>query len=162
MPEWVDIDAYDPGQLFTTDDAELLRTNQDFLRNPPNVLYTRGFGDADYTVTSAVFENIDGSNMDESLTTYGGDVRVRFSGRCLHSTTGWIYFEIVVDGTPLSNDTTTGLGGIRPDYGEDFTLHKRIPLAAGAHTFAIQWRTNTGTGTLDKDSYIQFDVVEKV
>jgi len=161
MATWTDIDAFTASQLLTKDLAELLRTNQDFLKNPPSYLYTRGFGDADYTTVAVAFELIDGTNMDETITTFGGDVIVRFSARLLHSTTGWGYFEIYVDGSPISNDTDTGLGGIRPTYAENVAIHKRVTgLAAGSHTFAMYWQTDTGTATLDRDSMIQFEIRE--
>lgn len=158
---WVDLDTFGVGELLGSVDANNIIGNLKFLRTPARYFYQRSYGDADYTTTSATMGNIDGTNMSIELETFGNPVRIEFHCRVTHSTTGTVNFDFVVDGVIVSNDTTNGLWSGRADIAQAVDLTRLVDLAAGVHTFAIQWRTSVATATIQVESAVQFEVHEE-
>jgi len=165
MTAWLDLDTFVTGNVLTKTQAELIRTNLEFLRTPPNYFYQRGFGDADYTITGTALALIDATNLATTVYTYGGKIKVSFKGCLSHSNSnGRLYLELLVDGAPLSNDTTYGIGlraadvaGVPYSFSMSYTIEG---LAEGNHTFSVQGATNVGTATIPVANVIQFEVSE--
>ena len=159
---------------------EQIRDNQEYLFDPANdsIDYDEG---TDKTTTSASFQAVDtggGTDLRLSADTYGEDVAVSFHGFCSLINSGanaaGLYFNVIVDGSTqvLSDD------GLQAAYGTSVAAAIYFPvsfrlvvpgLAAGTHTFDLQWKvtassgTSTGTlyagaGTTRLDTRPQFDV----
>ena len=150
MPSiWSSPKTWSVGELVT---ASLLnshlRDNFDFLKTPPTALYILNES-GDYTVTSTSFVNVDGTKLALTITTAGGDVLVGFCGSILQSA-ATVFFDVEVDGSRTAGDD--GLCAVTPFSASAralATCFKLIQgLAPGLHTFKLQWRVNSGTGTL--------------
>lgn len=104
---------------------------------------------ADYTTTSTTFVDIDATDLSATVTTGGGKFLIGFSGAVYQSaTTLRVYLDVSLDGTRLGLDdglmvtrvsTLVGHGGV------SFTVLTGT-LAAGSHTFKLQWKVDGGTG----------------
>jgi len=140
------------GDNLTKEFINYLIHNIDFLRNPPIYIYTRSTAGGDYTTTSAIMGDIDGTNMSINFTSQGGPVLIALYGRADNAA-----FDLYVDGANLAADTT-GLG--QGDAESGICVQRILELTAGVHTISAQWRAFTGTATLYDNSYIQFVVRE--
>ncbi len=123
---------------------------------------------ADYSTTSTSFVNIDGTDLSLTFTTAGGILLATFTGNAYTvATASRIYFDITVDGVRQ--------GGDDGYIATELTTNSRavcivVPLygvSAGSHTFALQWKTNTGTagmyagaGTASFDIHPRFFIYE--
>jgi hypothetical protein len=152
---WVTPRTWVPEELVTANLLNThLRDNLNALKNPPSARYEPNEG-SDYTTTSTSFVDVDATNLALTITTAGGDVMVGFHGLVAPDNVGAarVLFDVAVDGTRTAgNDGITGTtqegseGGARP---KNVSFVRLISgLAAGSHTFKLQWRTNTGTATL--------------
>lgn len=170
---WTPPITWNPGYLVTAGDLNAqLRDNLEFLKAPPFASFIANEG-SDYTTTSGSFVNVDNTagKFNLTLVTYGGPVLVCFSGNIIRSTSPQrVYFDVELDGVRLAGDDgILGIGdpsNISP--GTPVTLlWWKTGLAAGSHTFKLQWRTTTGTATLyagagtsNADLHAQFWVKE--
>lgn len=162
MPNvWQDLTEFARGQLWGRNDANKFKGNIEFLRTPANYFYQRDFGDANYTTTNTSFEDIDSVNMNIQLETFGNPVRIELHGRITHSTTGFVYFALAVDGVSVSNAAANGVWEGRADLVRGVDLSRLVFPDAGLHTFTARWRTSTGTATFLTESAIQFEVHEE-
>ena len=150
MPSvWSSPKTWSVGELVT---AALLnshlRDNLDFLKTPPTAVYNLN-ETGDYTTTSTAFANVDGTKLALAITTAGGDVLVGFCGAVLHSASS-VFFDVEVDGARTGGDD--GLMVVSPASSSARTnasFFKLIQgLAPGVHTFKLQWKVVSGTGTL--------------
>ena len=160
MAVWQEIAAFATSKIISTEKLDIIIGNLNFLRTPARYFYERLVADADYTTTSTTFVDIDATNMVTTFTTYGNPVRISLRARVISSTTGWCEIEFVVDGAALSNDFAIGVHRQRADIDQGLNVERLVELAAGSHTFRAQWSTTAGTLTMDRDSVIQFEVVE--
>lgn len=145
------------GALVTVDDLNThIRDNLLYLLDRPADLYNANEA-SDYTTSNTNFASVDTSgganDFSFSLDTNGGDCIATFSGIVGFSTGSQsILFDILVDGSRIGGDD--GIAGARSpsaasaDIKLNVAFPYTIPLAAGTHTFVLQWRTNTGTATL--------------
>lgn len=118
------------------------------LKNPPSASYVANEA-ANWTTTSTSFVDVDATDLSLSITTTGGDVMIGFHGNVSGANIS-VYLDVAMDGTRLGTDdgfigvfvTTTVTNGtvgfVRLVTG----------VSAGAHTFKLQWRVSSGTGTL--------------
>lgn len=130
---------------------------------------------ADYSITNVTsFTDIDATDLQRTLVTRGGKVRVVFNGVLTHSANGsYTYFDVLIDGTTLvgGDDGLTVWGfsgatnGERANVGFNSVI---VNLPAGTHTFKLQWKQNTnftttlyaGAGTATFDVHPTFYVEE--
>lgn len=126
----------------------------DFLREPPRGFYSRGLGDADYSITVTSFANIDGTNLSHTIITQGGLVRIVFSG---YVTGAALFVDFTVDGSSISGNTT-GLGQFAAN--DVVYIEKFVQLGAGSHTFRVDGRVAAGTAVLQSEQLTQFLVEE--
>lgn len=143
---WVDlIDApASPGDQLTADEIlNQIYYNLDFLRDPPHGLYSLSTGASNITTTSTTFVDLTG--FTQTITTQGGLVKVTFRVRA-NSTNA--RFDLLQDGVSVTADND-GLGAVAPasTFGNNCFVVFLAPTA-GPHTFKIQWRVTTGTGTV--------------
>lgn len=133
-----------------------LIANEDFLRNPPVLDVALSTGASNITTTSTTFVTITG--FSGTITTQGNPIEICFDAR-VNATAA--RFDIVIDGVSITADND-GLGANTPTSTFGLvSIRRRVALAAGAHTVAIQWRVTTGTGTLYAAGLAQLHVVER-
>ena len=127
---------------------EQIRDNMLALKDPPFDVVNVNEG-ADYTTTSTSFVSIDDAgdpDLSLTITTGGGDVLVSFSGS-LTNNSGINYLDFTVDGTRFGLDD----GILRMQSASANAVSFAVwveGLAAGAHTFVLQWKVSAGTGTM--------------
>jgi len=142
---WSTPHTWQSGELVT---ATLLNThlkdNLDFLKAPPTALYTLNQG-SDYTTTSTSFVDVDATNLSLTITTAGGDVLIVFTG--YGGGTSRLYFDILIDGVRMAGDDgfVSAVNAVNTPVA---IVVLKQGLAPGSHTFKLQWKVNSGTGTL--------------
>ena len=105
---------------------------------------------ADITTTSTSFVDVDATNCALTFTTGGGDVLFGFVGSLI--TAIQYYFDVYesVAAARIGGDDgifRTGSATANLNFPCSFVI--RIPsLSAAAHTFTLQWKVASGTGTL--------------
>ena len=130
-----------------------LRDNMEALKDPPSA---QNIADeaSQYTTTSASFVDIDATEgkFQHTIETNGGDVMIWAMLSLEHNQTSQIWFEVDVDGSPLGGDDgihtiACHTAGKRAGVWATILVFA-TGLAAGEHTFKLQWKTNSGTVTL--------------
>jgi len=110
-----------------------------------------------YTISSATFTDIDGTNLSFTVTTGARRVKMSFAGSVLCGATAnqQIFLDVTVDGTRQGG--TVGLVGFRNAndttqrrFNGSFTYLTDV-LSAGSHTFKFQWAAASGTATIEAD-----------
>jgi len=144
--------------------------NIDALKTPPQARYVLNEG-ADITSSTITFVDVDAANLSLTITTTGGNVKVRFVGN-IKSSTGKCYLDVDVDSSRYAGDD--GILGMKAtgsgDPGDPISFEITVTgLAAGPHTFKLQWKVNAGTATLfagagtsDADVHGVFEVSEEL
>jgi hypothetical protein len=149
-----------------------LRDNLEALKEPPTASYVLNES-SDYSTTSTSFGNVDGTKLSLTITTSGGDVLIGFYGTFKPGNNANIgYLDVEMDGLRIGGDD----GLIAVERAATGATPNRLPisfvrlvtgLAAGSHTFKLQWKVNGGTGelyagagTLGTDLHPQFWVRE--
>lgn len=151
---WTTPRTWAVGEAITADLLnEQLRDNLSVLKDPGSANYEAD-ETGDYTTTSSSFVDVDATNLALTIETNGGDVLVHFHGSIKNSNAGGImFFDIDVDGTRHGGDD----GCIVVENPDAATASQRIAisftrlitgLAAGSHTFKLQWKRSAGTITL--------------
>lgn len=165
---WIDTERVDYTEMNT-----YLRDNLLALKNPPTFHYETVGHSVDYTTTSTTFTPVDSTNLALTITTTGdgaggnGGVMIGFTGTLYSTVSNRIYFRILRDGVTINIDGDGLLvseeTGLRP-VGFMFL---DASVAAGSHTYTLEWKTNTGTatllanaGTVGRDCKMQFWVRE--
>jgi hypothetical protein len=140
-----------------------IRDNLLALKAPPTSSYVLNQG-ADYTTTSTSFVDLDATNLALTITTTGGDVLIGFYGY-VYNATGSTFFDVLLDGVRVAGDD--GLLRTSTAAFPFSCAYLKVSLAAGSHTFKLQWKVNTGTttlyagaGTASNDVHPQFWVRE--
>ena len=101
---------------------------------------------SNYTTTSATFVDIDATGLGATITTTGGDVIVHFDGH-IFASGGNVSIEILVDGAVYATDD--GVVRVPTSLSAHTSFTRKIgSLAAGSHTFKLQWKISAGTATL--------------
>lgn len=133
------------GQLVTaTNLNEQLRDNLEFLKTPPTALYTVNQA-SDYTTTSTSFVDVDATNLSLTIATAGGDVLIVFMG--YGGGTARLYLDVAIDSVRMAGDDgfLAAVSGVNTPI---TLVALKQGLTAGSHTFKLQWKVNSGTGTL--------------
>jgi len=130
-----------------------LRDNLNALKDPPTAHYDPD-ETSDYTTTSTSFVNVDSDDLSLAITTSGGDVLIGFHGYVQPGLNNDnIFFDVEVDNVRIGgNDGIIGAQraatATTPGrFGLSFT-RLITGLAAGSHTFKLQWRVTGNTGIL--------------
>lgn len=167
---WVTGEPLTAGDLNTH-----LRDNLEALKEPPTDHYAPD-ETADYSTTSNSFVDVDGTKLALTITTNGGDVLVGFHGTVNGNNTGgvvrYLHFDVEVDGQRVAGDDGAVALGVPASTSVTAPVsfvRLVTGLAAGTHTFKLQWRRNNtgvtgtlyaGAGTAGLDLHPQFWVRE--
>jgi hypothetical protein len=145
---------------YTGDSLKTLRVNSgetavEFVALPIQIIERNNSGN--YTTTSTTLVAVDTTNLRVSLTTTGGTVELFFEGKIDHSATAAIGFDFHIDGTTWHyNNLGFYAGAIETAAGTPSRMTNLSAmidgLSAGAHTFDLGWRTNSGTATLNSNT----------
>lgn len=87
----------------------------------------------------------DMANMSITITTKGGNVLLMFSGVIKTSTSGYGHVRFDVDGTPHHDTFVHNQSGSVADHDSIGMQWLETSLAAGSHTFKVQWKDSSGT-----------------
>lgn len=161
MAEWTTPKTWDVDELVTAALLNVhLRDNLLALKQPPQGEVKRDNGGF-YSTTSTSFVAIDNTNLKKTVTTAGGKVKVFFQGT-IHAdsaTSRRVYLDVQVDGSGGVGQDAGFAGGlvvtaVQSTVGQTVVVGPVIldGLAAGAHTFALMWKTNAGTMYLHADT----------
>lgn len=141
-------------QLVTAEDLNSqLRDNLNYLKDPPTASYILNEA-TDFASSSSSWVDVDGAGSQFQLTidTSGGDVMIGFHGFVCNFHTGvtYTYFDVDLDGTRIGGDDGLCLARLAAAAGlsqnqEIAFVHLHTELAAGSHTFKLQWRVIAGT-----------------
>lgn len=148
---WTTPKTWNTGDPLTAADLNThVRDNLEYLKDKPSAAY-RADESSDYSTTSTSFVNVDAAKFALAITTKGEDVLIGFLGSLVQSSaSNAMYLDIQVDSTRLGLDD--GLlvlypnsTAVRQSAGFVYLLRG---LAAGTHTFRLQWKVSGGTATL--------------
>jgi hypothetical protein len=131
--------------------ATYIRDNLNWLLTGRGLIYSRSTGN--YTTTSAVYVDVDGTNFSFTLTNVGTKVFVSFNG----------FLQPAANGTTAN--LTVSLDGVdQPDlwfYWTTLNISTNyqvcfstvLTVTPGSHTIKLRWKTN-GTLTLIGGTYL--------
>lgn len=121
-----------------------LRDNLEELKEPPQG-GTEIDNASNYSTTSTVFVDVDATDFSTTINTNGGDVLVTLCATVVGSS-NWAYFDIDVDGSRVGDDDGIIKKHNSGGSGDAVMLYFWVKgLAAGSHTFTLQWKANSGT-----------------
>lgn len=135
------------GDLLTSSDFNThIRDNLLWLKSPTSDSVTLANA---ITTTSTSF--VDATGLTVTMTTSGGNVVVIFTAMASHSggSTQHPFFDLVVDGASqggtdgITAKSSTGTVGDNVSF-----VWVVTGLSSASHTFKIQWKVTSGTGTL--------------
>lgn len=141
-----------------------VRDNLDFLKGqvdaPLNAAYAGS--PAIPSTTSGSFADVH-ANYVITLTTTGAPLLLGFSGTWKSASSGAdCCLDVSIDGTRIGHSSygLTYMQAPTADQALPFSHLRVISLAAGSHTFRLQWRVSTGTLSLNHSLTTQFYVIE--
>ncbi len=141
-----------------------LRDNLEFLKaqvDAPLAVTSAGSG-AIPTTTSGTFVDVH-ANYVITMTTTGAPLLLGFSGTWKSASSGAdCCLDVTIDSTRIGH-SSYGLmlmQAASADQVQPFSHLRVISLAAGSHTFRLQWRVSTGTLSINQTATTQFYVVE--
>ncbi|MCY3836586.1 MAG: hypothetical protein OXF83_09170 [Anaerolineaceae bacterium] len=146
---WQDPKTWNTGDLLTAQDMNAqLRDNLRYLKDLPYMQQTIR-RNSNYTTSSRSFVDIDGSNLSLTLR-LAGAVMVGFLGTFQMDRSAQVCLDLLVDGVRLGNERGIScLHFSNSNVTQSFTFtFLRDQLAAGEHTFRLQWRVSSGRATL--------------
>ena len=166
---WTTPKTWTAEPLTSTDMNTYIRDNQNDIRarqdNNDDYIANEV---SNYTTTSSSFVDVDGTNLNISLTTLGGDVLVGFAGSVQIPSGDFGHFNIAVDSADyFGDDGVTGLTQGNATLDVSFVVLIE-GLSAGVHTFELRWKIDgggtatlwSGAGTTSLDFHPQFWVQE--
>ena len=168
MPDWTLMNDLSTGDLVTEADMDALRGNLEYLLDPNHQRIRRDDA-GDYATTSTVFVDVDATHLTLTLETHGGPVLVFLTGTASMSGVGSLtYFDVAVDGVRAGTPSASGAGLTTFTSPAASTQHNVsfsflvTGLAAGVHTFKLQWRVGSTTGYLyaNSNSPVHFTAIE--
>jgi hypothetical protein len=108
---------------------------------------------SNYSTSATTFTDVDSTDAAATVTTNGGDVLVGFTGTVKAGGNG-ANFDVDVDGARQGGDSglisvAVPTDGTYTDRSTNASFLLLVTgLAAGSHTFKLQWRVADGTATL--------------
>lgn len=136
----------EPGR--STDFNTYISDNLDYLLNRPVAIQLVNEG-ADYTTSSSTFADVDATDLSKTITTNGGDVLVAFLCSVINSSQRATYLDLDVDGARQGGNDGLACTVAAADLPSALPLFCLVTgLAAGSHTFKIQWKRSAGTSTM--------------
>lgn len=123
-----------------------VRDNLNYLIARPSSSIKRD-NNATYTTTSATFVDIDSANLSITLNISGSAVLVSFCGLCTGNNNLFAFFDITVDGVRVGAAGADGIAGFFIGGNNALASFAVLVtgLAAGTHTFKVQWKYGAGS-----------------
>jgi len=153
---WTTPKTWSSEPLTSTDLNTYVRDNQAYLKDRLD-----GANAAQYaalvsaSTTSTTLVDVDGTNLNLTITTTGGDVEVSLMAAGYASGSNYLVVRLLVDASSVYL-VSKSLEVTSP--GNASAILKITGLSAGSHTFKLQFhQTNNGTAHID---VYQFDVRE--
>lgn len=134
------------GELVTAEDMNAIGENFVALKKPATAM---GVTTENITGSNDDFADVDGDNLNLTITCTGGDVMIHFHGTVYQGGRQTAVFDVDIDGTRLGGDdgvlqsnTLAHHGG----YALAAVSFTRLiqSLGAGSHTFKLQWKKKGG------------------
>ncbi len=151
MPTWTAMRDLATDDLVTEADMDAIRGNIEYLLDPNRQRILRDNGSY-YATTSTAFVDVDATNLAATLDTHGGPVLALVSGSAWNASAGSaVYLDLAVDGARVGASFAGLLLVTSIAAGEEHNASFALlvtGLAAGSHTFKLQWKVNGGTGNL--------------
>lgn len=145
MADWTTPKTWTNEALTSSDMNTHLRDNLLALKSPPTDSYICNEV-SDYATVQTTFVDVDAANLALTITTTGGDVLISFHGH-IYANGGICSLDVDVDGTRIG--TNDGITNVYTAYHQAVSFTRLLTgLAAGTHTFTLQWKTSAGTATL--------------
>jgi hypothetical protein len=164
MPTWVDIDRYKVKQLMNADGLNTLRDNMEYLLQPNFAEYHHPGTGGDYTVTDETAVDLDSTNFNLTITTYGGPVLATFYGMVDGSASNTSIRLSIIHVDTLSYIGRNLFHNFLWEYQR--TANRSIGglarfdgLPSGSHSFKVIWGASGGTGTMDVSYRPRFCVI---
>lgn len=130
-------------------DMNAIGDNLAALKAPPSAQYTRT--SADYTTTSTSFVDVDATNLAHTITTTGGDVLIVFVAPVTNSASASnVFFDVLLDGVRIGGTDGLIIQTVATAVYASVVCFAvlKTGLAAGSHTFKLQWKVGSGTGRI--------------
>lgn len=132
------------GELVAASDLNAIGENMAALVAPPTAVYTTT---ADIAFSASTeFTDVDSDNLNLTISTNGGDVLVHFHGSMSQYDNRWFSLDVEVDGARLGGDDGLlkndhhNVSGAETGISAVSFTHLLRDLAAGSHTFKLQWK----------------------
>jgi len=140
---WTEPKTWTNEPLVAGDMNTHLRDNLEALKDPPSANYEADEA-SNYSTTSTSFVDVHATNLSLTIETKGGDVMVHFHGNI--DAASYCHLDLEVDDTRIGGDDGICYAGVTHNI-VSFT-RLLTNLAEGSHTFKLQWKVNSGAGTL--------------
>jgi hypothetical protein len=152
---WTDIDLYKPNQLIDATALDTLRTNIEHLHSPNFASYQHPGTGANYTNTGTLGDDVDSTNFNLSVTTYGENSMVLAGFYCVVGVNaGSVRLNIIrVDpvthyGRNLFYNYTAESAQLTANIRGLGWIQRFPNLPAGTHQFKAVWGISGGTATM--------------
>ena len=134
------------GELVSASDMNSIGANLAALKLPAPAV---GETTAQISKNSGSFVDVDGDNLNLTVTTRGGDVLAHFHGSAHLNTGEEVHFDVDVDGTRQGGNDgilQSSFHASRWNNSYEAVSFTRLiqNLSVGSHTFKLQWKTNGG------------------
>lgn len=152
----------DYGVLLTSGLLKTLLENNNHFRTPPQHIYTRDPGEANYAISSTVFVDLDATNMKPQLNFTGNPVQVELYAGRVTVTTGPLYLTLTVDGNDIGGGVNNGLAYVSTSITNSPLTFRWVitGLDAGLHTIGLRVRVAAGSASITTINGVQFTVRE--
>ncbi len=143
---WTSPITWTPGQVVTSTDLNAqLRDNLGYLLARPNGGVLRD-NNANYTTSSGMFVDIDGTNLKITLTCTATKVLLGFTG-VMNASGGTGYLDFMVDSARVGS-AGDGLLQVTSATDQGYTMVALATVTPGTRVFKVQWGITAGTFTL--------------
>jgi hypothetical protein len=149
MPSWTTPKTWlATDSLGASDMNTYVRDNMGYLLSSRPMQCIKRDNGADYTTTSLVWVDIDGTNLVITLVLSGTNVQLGFTG--VAAGANGIDLDFLVDGTRFASAGQDGLINNHSSSAFHNAMTALVTgLTPGSHTFKVQWKLQAaGTGTL--------------
>jgi len=149
MP-WTTPQTWTPGQVVAASDLNSnIRDNGLYLFAGRPLGYIQRTGSADYSTISTSFVDVDAANLILNLSVSSGRVIVTASGTFAPPAGSSIALDWIVDSTTRAGGANGVLMTQLSNTPQVFTAMALFTgLSVGAHTFKLQYRVLSGTGSV--------------
>lgn len=146
-------------QIVTSDYLNDLKDAIGIIRSPGRYYYLRGAADPDLTTSSASMADLNANTTVASLDVSGNPVRVALYAGRMTTAAATCQFDLLVDGVSVRGGTAIWIAGTNTPVNLLWIVDG---LAAGSHSFKIQWKSaSAALSTLFSANGIWFEIREE-